>query len=178
MTHLHSSYAVSVNWTVEKLGTLSAADGPPSLAIGASPQFGGPGDRWSPDHLFAAAIATCYMTTLRTLATMSDLETVALRVDAESFVEQSAHHGLDIPRVVLSPRLGIAHEKDRERAHRLAVRAEHVCRVTRALGTFVEFRPEVEVVESHGAMATRVTCPVAAVAFDRGSTAVYNLPAL
>ena len=163
MTQLHSSYAVSVNWTVGKLGTLSAADGPPSLAIGASPQFGGPGDRWSPDHLFAAAIATCYMTTLRTLATLSELEMLALRVDAESFVEQSEHHGLDVSRVVLTPRIGIGHEEDRERAHRLAVRAEHVCRTTRALGTFVEFRPEIDVVESDGTVSVSVPGPVAAV---------------
>jgi organic hydroperoxide reductase OsmC/OhrA len=168
---------VSVNWTVEKLGTLSAADGPPSLAIGPSPQFGGPGDRWSPDHLFAAAIATCYMTTLRTLATLSELEMLALRVDAEAFVEQSAHHGLDVSRVVLTPRIGIRHEEDRERAHRLAVKTEHVCRVTRALGTCVEIRPEVEVVRSHGAVATNFTGPVVAVAFDRDASA-YNLPAL
>lgn len=180
MTQLHSSYAVSVNWTVGKLGTLSAADGPPSLAIGASPQFGGPGDRWSPDHLFAAAIATCYMTTLRTLATLSELEIVALRVDAEAFVEQSEHHGLDVPRVVLSPRIGIVREEDRERAQRLAVRAEHVCRITRALGTFVEFRPEIERVEGDGADAVGAVGaigPVASVAFDRNASAVYNLPA-
>jgi organic hydroperoxide reductase OsmC/OhrA len=147
------------------------------LAIGPSPQFGGPGDRWSPDHLFAAAIATCYMTTLRTLATLSELEMLALRVGAESFVEQSEHHGLDVSRIVLSPRIGIRHEEDRERAHRLAVRAEHVCRTTRALGTVVEFRPEIEVVPSNGTVAVDATGPVVAVAFDRDASA-YNLPAL
>ena len=45
----------------------------PVLATAAPAQFGGPGDRWSPETLFVASAVDCFVLTFRAVAEASKL---------------------------------------------------------------------------------------------------------
>lgn len=47
------------------------ADGIPALAVAPPPEFDGPGDRWSPETLLCAAVASCFILTFRAVARAS-----------------------------------------------------------------------------------------------------------
>lgn len=68
-------YRVEIVGSGEKTGFLSAtADSLPELQVGSPPEFGGPERIWNPEHLFVASIATCLMTTFRSIAARSGVE--------------------------------------------------------------------------------------------------------
>jgi organic hydroperoxide reductase OsmC/OhrA len=60
----------------------------PDLTSAAPVQFGGPGDRWSPETLLVAAVADCFVLTFRTIASMSQLSWMSLRCEAVGTVER------------------------------------------------------------------------------------------
>lgn len=145
----HSSYAVTIRWTGGKSGVASAAGGAPEVAVATPPQFGGPGGAWSPEHLYVAAAAACWMTTFAAIAELSKLEVARVAIDGEAFVEKGDDRRYSIPRIVLRPQVAIRRAEDREKALRLVQKAEEVCLVARSIKTAVELEPALEV-ESAG----------------------------
>ena len=50
----------------------------PPISSAPPTEFGGPGDRWSPETLFMAAVADCFVLTFRGIAGLSRLSWVSL----------------------------------------------------------------------------------------------------
>ena len=75
-------YPVDVTWESDKQGRAGSPDGLPAVTVASPPEFGGPGGLWSPEHLFVAALASCYMTTYLAIAERSRLEVAGLAVPA------------------------------------------------------------------------------------------------
>lgn len=63
------------------------AEGLPRLSSAAPAEFGGPGDRWSPEQLLAAAIASCFILSFRFVARRLWLEWIRLECEAECTLE-------------------------------------------------------------------------------------------
>ena len=51
----------------------------PSIRSAPPEEFGGPGDRWSPETLLVAAVADCFVLTFRGIAGFSRLVTQSLK---------------------------------------------------------------------------------------------------
>ena len=147
MSQGHSSYPVTIHWTIDRQGLLSAPDGPPSLPVAAPPQFGGPGARWTPEHLFAAAMISCWMTAFRTLSAIEQLTPVAFEADSVAYVEKGEDRRFWIPRMTLRPRITVARESDREVANRLATKAQQVSLVARSMRTQVDIEVTIVVLD-------------------------------
>ena len=82
MHPLPHRYVVSAQGEIA--GTLQvAASGLPDLACAAPAEFGGPGDRWSPEHLLCGAIASCFILTFRAVARAAKLEWESLECTVE-----------------------------------------------------------------------------------------------
>lgn len=62
--------------------------GLPALATAAPAEFGGPGDRWSPETLLVAAVANCFVLTFRAIARASKLEWTSLACTAEGTLDR------------------------------------------------------------------------------------------
>jgi organic hydroperoxide reductase OsmC/OhrA len=148
MAEQHSTYPVTIRWRSGDVSIAGAPDGPPEIEVAPPPQFGGPGGRWTPEHLFVAAAGACWMSTFLGMAEASRLEVAEASVSAEGFLERGDDRRYSIPRLVLRPRVGVHREQDRERALRLAHKAEQACLVTRSMSAHVELEPEVAVVAS------------------------------
>jgi organic hydroperoxide reductase OsmC/OhrA len=121
--------------------TLSAP-GLPELASSAPREFGGPGDQWSPESLFCAAVADCFILTFRAIAQASKLPWDTLEVDVEGTLDR-VEGGMRFTALAIRAKLAVPAGTPAERAERLLEKAEKGCLVTRSLAVATSLSKEV-----------------------------------
>jgi peroxiredoxin-like protein len=120
----------------------SSADGIPDLRCAAPVDFDGPGDAWSPEHMLLAAVQTCFLFTLRSVAKLSRFQFKGLELSAHGVLDRK--EGVTrFTEIVLRPRLTVAHGTDRVQALRIMEKSEKACLVSASLSTPVRLEPEV-----------------------------------
>lgn len=111
----------------------------PALHSAPPAEFGGPGDRWSPETLLVAAVADCFVLTFRAIAGVSRFSWLSLSCDVTGTVDRvdrvTQFTGLQV-----TARLRIPAGGNEEQARRLLVKAEDTCLVTNSL----KIRPQLE----------------------------------
>ena len=123
----------SVASVAEPEGVVSlSSDGLDPIASAAPAEFGGQGDKWSPETLLVAAVADCFILSFRAIARASKLSWTSLRCEVDGtlerkervtkFTEFSVHATLSVPPGTKE-----------ERAHRLLEKAEESCLITNSL---------------------------------------------
>jgi organic hydroperoxide reductase OsmC/OhrA len=120
-----------------------SAPGLPPLETAPPVEFGGPGDRWSPETLLVGAAADCFSLTFRAIATASKLPWTALRCGAEGELDR-VDGVTRFTRLRIHARLTLAEGGDREKARRLLEKAEKACLVMNSLALASELVCEVE----------------------------------
>ncbi|MBX3023739.1 OsmC family protein [bacterium] len=119
--------------------------GLPPLAAAAPPQFGGPGDQWSPETLLIGAVVTCFVLTFRAIAQASKLTWVRLTCDGDGTLDRI--EGVTrFTAIALRAHLVLSAEAEREKAARLLEKAERACLVTNSLALRPVLACEIEVV--------------------------------
>ena len=91
-----------------------------------------------------AAVASCFTTTLRSIATGRQFDFTDLEVEASSTLCKM-ESGYGFGEIALRPKLRIADETERGRALDLLRRAERLCLVSRAFAMPLRFEPQLEV---------------------------------
>src|SRR6266542_5020850 len=115
------------------------------LVRSASPaEFGGPGDRWSPETLLAGAVADCFILTFRAVARASKLPWTSLRCDVTGtldridrvtqFTHFDLHAYLTVP-VGTNP----------DQARRSLEKAERGCLISNSLKAAIHLEAAVDV---------------------------------
>jgi len=136
-----------------KVASTAGPDGEVVLAgIGLEPirsappvEFGGPGDRWSPESLLIAALADCFVLTFRAIARASRLPWVSLRCEIEGTLEREA----GVSRFTLfelNARLGVPAGTDVELAQRAMHKAEQGCLISNSLSGRRQLTASVDIV--------------------------------
>ena len=136
------SYSTEVAWTGGRSGDLSAPD-LPDLEVDAPPEFKGHEGVWTPEHLFVAAVNSCFMTTFLAIAENSKLEFVSFSADAKGKLVKLEGQGFIMTEVVLRPKLLISHARDVERAGRILEKAEKNCLIAKSIKTETKLEPEI-----------------------------------
>ncbi|GGO82997.1 hypothetical protein GCM10011348_25690 [Marinobacterium nitratireducens] len=108
------------------------ADGKPEIAGAAPVQFGGPGDRWSPEELLMAAVADCLILTFRAVARNAGLDWRELEVRSSGTLDR-VEGVTRFTKIHTEARLGLAPGQDATRAGKLLEKSESACLVTRSL---------------------------------------------
>jgi organic hydroperoxide reductase OsmC/OhrA len=131
MQDLPHNYAVSANADSESLVVLSS-EGLPSLDTAGPPEFGGPGDVWSPESLLVGAVANCFILTFRGIARASRFEWESLSCDASGALDK-VERATQFTGFDLQVELTVPAGTDERKAHRLLEKAEHHCLITTSL---------------------------------------------
>jgi peroxiredoxin-like protein len=116
--------------------------GIPELQSAPPADFDGPGDAWSPEHLLLAAVETCFLFTLRSVAQESKLEFISLELSGEGKVDRK-DGATRFTEIVLRPRLRLPAGADQDRALRILEKSEKACLVSASLSTPVRLEAEV-----------------------------------
>ena len=95
-------------------------------------EFGGPGDRWSPETLLCGALADCFVLTFRAISRATLLEWLSLDVEVVGTLDREGRNSR-FTRFDVQARLRIAAEGDREAAERALHKAEAGCLISNSL---------------------------------------------
>jgi organic hydroperoxide reductase OsmC/OhrA len=119
-----------------------SAEGLPAIRTAAPPQFDGPGDAWSPEQLFLAAVGTCYLFTLRAVARAFRLEFISLDLDMVGTVDRD-DRVTRFTEITLRPRPTVDGPADHEKALHVLEKTQRACLVSASISTPVHLDPEV-----------------------------------
>ncbi|WP_129781973.1 OsmC family protein [Peristeroidobacter soli] len=109
-----------------------SAAGLEQLAVAPPAQFDGPGDRWSPESLLAAAVASCFILTFRAIARASQLQWSQLDCNVEATLER--REGVtQFTRVVTHATLTVSADASTVLCERALNKAEEGCLVANSL---------------------------------------------
>jgi organic hydroperoxide reductase OsmC/OhrA len=101
-----------------------------NLPVGIPPEFGGPGQGYSPEDLIGFAAINCYVATFQVYAQNSKLAFECIRVGAVTTIEQSTQKLPEITRIEFEVEVFCT---DEDRARRLMEKVSKNCIVLNAL---------------------------------------------
>lgn len=136
-------YAVSASATTQG-DVVLGGDRLPEMRSAPPAEFGGPGDKWSPETLLVAAVADCFVLTFRAIAGLSRLEWTSLTCEVEGKVDR-VERVTRFTEVVVRARLRLADAGKEDQAVRLLTKAEETCLVTNTLNVTPRLETSVEV---------------------------------
>jgi organic hydroperoxide reductase OsmC/OhrA len=109
-------------------------------------EYGGPGDKWSPETLLVAAVADCFVLTFKAIARASKFDWSSVACNVEGVLDRQD----DVTRfssVQIRAVLDVPVGTDEVRARRLLDKAEENCLVTRSLTASPTLDAEVRVAD-------------------------------
>jgi len=136
-------YRVEATASVEGLVNVASAS-LETLSTAPPAEYGGPGDRWSPETLLAAAVADCFILTFRAIARASSLDWTDLRCEVEAVLDR-VERTTRFTGMTLRAFLAVPPGADADKATRLLAKAEQGCLVTNSLVCPVSLEPHVAV---------------------------------
>jgi len=124
-------YAVAASSAADS-NVVLRSPGLESLESAGPAEFGGPGDRWSPETLLVAAVVDCFILSFKAIARASRMEWLSLQCDAVGNLEKvdkvTQFTGFRIQATLEVP-AGTREDK----ALRLLEKAEKSCLITNSL---------------------------------------------
>jgi organic hydroperoxide reductase OsmC/OhrA len=112
-----------------------------ALESAGPPEFGGPGDLWSPETLLAAAVADCFVLSFKAIARASRFEWLEIGCAVEAKLER-IEKVTKFTQLVERVTLRLPAGSNEDKARRLLEKAEHACLITNSMTA--ETRLEIE----------------------------------
>ena len=109
-----------------------SSDGIPNLETAGPPQFGGPGDVWSPETLLVGAVADCFILSFRAIARKAKLDWVTLECEVDGELDKLDGF-TQFTALTTKATLTISDEKHLKKAEVILEKAEKYCLVTNSM---------------------------------------------
>jgi len=103
-----------------------------NIPVMAPAEFGGPGDRWSPETLLVASVANCFILTFRAVARASEFDWNSLSCKVVGVLNR-VDRVTRFTEFQISVTLRLPPGSDWHKAYRIAEKSESVCLVTNSL---------------------------------------------
>ena len=131
MLNLPHHYHVSAVAETESVVQLTSS-GLPALESAAPAEFGGPGDKWSPETLLVAAVADCFLLTFKAIARASKFSWTSLTCTVEGTLD-TVDRLTQFTAFEIKASLTMPPDMNEEKAMRLLEKAEQACLITNSL---------------------------------------------
>jgi organic hydroperoxide reductase OsmC/OhrA len=122
------------------------------LSTAPPAEFGGPGDRWSPETLLVASVANCFVLTLRALARAASFPWLRLDCRVEGVLER-VEGVTRFSRFVTRATFFVPSGTEEMVARRLLERAEHGCLISNSLRAERQLEASIAEIETPAARA-------------------------
>ena len=136
-------YAVNAEATVDGDVELNA-ERLPRLCSASPAEFGGPGDRWSPETLLVGAVADCFILTFRAIAHASKVSWTSLRCDVSGTLDR-IDRVTQFTRLDIRARLSVPAGTHADQARHALEKAERNCLVSNSLKAAIHLETDVDV---------------------------------
>lgn len=142
------TYNVDLYWKTNRQGEISSPELDEKIQVATPPEFPkGIAGIWSPEHLYTAAVNSCFMTTFLAIAESSKLEFESLSCPAKGKLSKQDGKFI-MSQIVLEPVLTIHNEEDKEKAEKILFKAEKACLITNSIKAEVILIPKIYMAES------------------------------
>lgn len=118
----------------------------PKLSVAPPAQFGGLGDKWSPEDLFMASIASCFILSFRAITKASNFSWLSIQCESDGTLER-VDDKTRFTKIVTMATLVIAAGESANNAECLLHKAEQSCLVVNSLNCESELKCTVSKVE-------------------------------
>lgn len=142
-------YQVNVTWNKDRRGMMCSPELQSGkyengcIEVATPPQFPkGIEGIWSPEHLFTASVASCFMTTFLAIAENSKLNFKAFECKSKGKLDYVDGKPV-MTEIVLEPTVTLGKEEDRERAMRVLQKSELNCLISNSIKSNVVMKPAV-----------------------------------
>lgn len=144
-------YHVNLTWSEARKGKMCSPEltlaSPENscIEVATPPEFpkGIPGI-WSPEHLFTAAVVSCFMTTFLSIAENSKLNFKSFTCDSSGNLDM-VDGKLQMTEVSLFPVVTLLDESDRQRAFKVLMKTEGACLISNSISAKVIMTPSITV---------------------------------
>jgi len=143
MQNLPHHYRVSASAAAESTVQL-ASKGLPIIRSSAPAEFGGPGDKWSPETLLVAAVADCFILTFKAIARASKFSWISVNCSVEGKLDKVDRLN-QFTRFDVTASLTMPSDMNEEKAMRLLEKAEQACLITNSLTADTQLTANVQV---------------------------------
>ena len=137
-------YEVNIDWKEARIGTLSSPVLNKTIECATPPEFpnGVPGI-WSPEHLFVAAINSCYMATFLAIAQNFKVEVESFSCKTIAKLEMTEGKYL-ITEAEMFPQVKLSNpEADKEKAMKVLEKAKTGGLLTNSMKTEIKLTPQI-----------------------------------
>ncbi|MDH3376805.1 MAG: OsmC family protein [Gammaproteobacteria bacterium] len=144
MDPLPHVYTTSISAGAEGDATITSA-ALPEIVSAPPAEFGGLGNRWSPEQLLVASVAACLVMSFRAIARASRLTWVDIDCRAEGVLERVEGKTL-FTRFTVHAKLRVPPNTDTAKAEKLLEKAEDSCFISNSLSADCELNIAIETV--------------------------------
>lgn len=142
MTHKHS-YRVDLKWKKDRIGEVSSPVLDTTIECATPPEFAnGMPNIWSPEHFYAAAINSCFMTTFLAVSENSKVDFESFECKTEIKLEVVDRKYL-ITQANISPTIKLINLEHTNRMLRVVQKTKENCLVTNSMKTEVTVTPKI-----------------------------------
>lgn len=138
-------YQVDLNWKNGRVGELSSPVLDTTIECATPPEFAnGVPNIWSPEHFYAAAINSCFMTTFLAIAENFKIEFESF--DCKTIIKlEIVDRKYIISEAEIHPIVKLVNpEKDTDKAMRVIQKTKDNCLVTNSMKTKVNLHPTIK----------------------------------
>jgi peroxiredoxin-like protein len=138
-------YQVQLNWIEDRKGVIQSEVLESKIEVVTPPEFPkGIEGKWSPEHLFVAAVNSCFMTTFLAVAENSKLDFSAMECNAVGTLDK-VEGKYQITEITLFPTVTILDEVQKDKAVRVMEMSEKACLISNSITSKVTLQTEVRV---------------------------------
>jgi peroxiredoxin-like protein len=138
-------YQVKLNWIADRKGIIASDVLDTKIEVATPPEFPkGIAELWSPEHLFVAAVNSCFMTTFLAVAENSKLDFTHFECNAVGTLDR-VDGKYCITEITLSPILTINDETFKDKGIRVMEMSEKACLISNSITSKVILLPKVTV---------------------------------
>ena len=124
-----------------------SAHGLPDLETAGPPEFGGPGDVWSPETMLVGAVANCFILSFRAIARTAKLDWVSLTCDVEGELDK-VEKLTQFTAFRVRATLTIPADGNEKKAHTILEKAEKYCLITNSMKANSHLEAHVELLSN------------------------------
>jgi len=141
-------YEVNLLWNTSTRGTLSSPVIPSEIEVSTPPEFPkGIKEKWTPEHLFVAAVNSCLMSTFLLVADNSKFAFISFESNAIGKIEK-VDGKFAVTEITLKPTLVIPDTQNEAKAKRVLQMSENACAISNSIKTKIILEPFITIKQS------------------------------
>lgn len=136
-------YEVNLLWNAATQGTISSPGIASEIEVETTPKSPSiKKEKWTPEHLFIAALNSCLMTTFLLLADSSKFQFISFESNAMGKIED-VDGTLTVTEITLKPTLTIPASQKKSKAKEVLKMSQKACALTHSITTHITLEPNI-----------------------------------